>query len=148
MGSTGKRYPVRRSRSPPNIGIYRQSCDSGGRLVGADTRAVRSIAACAATSSRDPRAETYPFTQQMLAAAQFQDRCVVLAAGINQVDAYAYDLGGRLKRNSALLRSHRRLSGNIPDKVLAVWSAGSGVLLDMRYTGGNAPESIRSYGLR
>lgn len=146
VGSGGYALPSPPTAYGPYIGVYRQSYDSAGRLVGADTRAVRSIAGYAPT--RNPFTAAYPFSVQTLAAAQPQDRCVVLAAGINHVDAYAYDLSGRIRQHSAVVRYHRPITGNIPDNALGLWSASGGVVLDMSYKGGNAPETIRSYGLR
>ena len=126
------------------IGIYRQSYGSDGRLTGRDTRAARSIA------GYDTTGYAHAFVTETLAAAPGQNRCVVLATGINKVDAFAYDPTGRIRQHSEFLRYHRPTTGALhpPDEPTAVFSNTGGILFDVRISVRSTLEAIDAYPLR
>jgi hypothetical protein len=127
------------------IGIYRQMYSGDGRLVGRDTRAVRSIPGYIPVPARSSRS-AYPFDQQTLASALDRNRCVVLATGTNRVDAYAYDVTGRIRQHSPMLSYRRPHVGAYNDNVAATWSGSAGALFAMHFAS-QTSSSLSAYPL-
>jgi hypothetical protein len=133
----------------PKVGIYRQTYDNAGRLVGRDRRAILSVSGYAGGTYSHHPGPSYPFDGLSLFAGPNQDRCIVLAVGVNKVDAFAYDSDGRIRQDVELFAYHHNLNGPPADDVVSgTWLASDGLLFDMRNRSRVGPESLTAYPLR
>ena len=150
VGEDGQALPSPPVRFAKYIGIYRQTYSSTGHLLGPDTRATRSIVGYVWYGYHNPRSYTYPVDEQTLVPAPSQDRCVVIATGINTVDAYAYDPRGRITQQDQLLGYRRRTTGSLPldDIAVPAWADNTGTLFDFHFTGSVSPGWLTAYPLR
>ena len=72
----------------------------------------------------------------------------MLAVGVNKVDAFAYDFGGRIRQHvESFVYHHNPNAPPADDVVSATWLGNNGLLLDMRNRSQVGPESLTAYPL-
>lgn len=147
VGEATSRRPV--SGDLQSYGLYGQVFASNGKLVGQDTRGIRSFNDVPLGQNAREAPEPKPEFSQTSVSDTAQDKCVVLATSLNKVDAYVYDPSGRLNQRVNLLQYHRPAVGELAesDVVSAAWSQDGAFLLDLHTQRATDPFTLLSYGL-